>query len=95
MGGGEAGLSGFSPASGGVASLTGDVGPRRGETGICDRVGLTGDGAGPGTAGRLADDDEDTGVCVLRPKRASSSLHTAKLRLPPSAPPNSEFLALS
>lgn len=54
-----------------------------------------------------ADDDDDGGVdkhcaCraenddgILRPSRASSSLHTAKLRLPASRPPVSEHLALS
>lgn len=53
------------------------------------------------------DDDDDDGVdkhgaCraenddgILRPSRASSSLHTAKLRLPASRPPVSEHLALS
>lgn len=41
-------------------------------------------------AGRAENDDG-----ILRPSLASSSLHTAKLRLPPSRPAVSEHLALS
>lgn len=71
MGGGEEGLSGLGPASGGVASPTCNVGPRRGDVGVCDLIGLKFDEeawlATEG-AGRLdADDDK----CGLRPRRAS------------------------
>lgn len=50
------------------------------------------DEGGPG-AGRAPGDTEKV-VGMRRPKRASSSVHTAKLRLPPSSPA-SELLASS
>lgn len=98
------------PFSFAVASTVGDVAGRLGDTGVCDLDGLSGEGVGLGVpgAGLLMDDaDDDVGVdeqaagragnedCILRPSRASSSLHTAKLRLPGSRPPISEHLALS
>lgn len=71
MVGGEEGLSGLGPASGGVASPTGNVGPRRGDVGVCDLIGLKFDEeAWPGVerAGLLDADDDN---CGLRPRRAS------------------------
>lgn len=70
MGGGEDGLSCLELASGGEVSPTGNVGPRLGDVGVCDLIGLKLDEAWLGTegAGRLdADDDK----CGLRPRRAS------------------------
>lgn len=104
MEGGEAGLSWPVPFSLGGVSLVGEVrGGRLGDTGVCDLVGLTGEGVGLGVAGEgLLMEDADDGVgraenddCILRPSRASSSLHTAKLRLPASMLLKSEHLALS
>lgn len=109
--GGEAGLSCPPTFSLDGVSLVGEVRGRLGDVGVCDLAGLSGEGAvfGAAGAGLLMDDaaDDDDGVdkhgaCraenddgILRPSRASSSLHTAKLRLPASRPPVSEHLALS
>lgn len=89
----------------GGVSLVGEVRGRLGDTGVCDLAGLTGEGVGLGVAGEgllieHAPDDvgvcrAENGDCILRPSRASSSLHTAKLRLPASRLPISEHLALS
>lgn len=129
VGGPVAGLSGLAGLSGDAGTSTGDAGDagdaaalQRGETGVCERVGLTAAGAGfvgeVGVALRC-DEDEDNGdgdsdgggpgewrapgdtekvVGVLRLNLASNSLHTAKLRLVPSAPagtPNPEAPAAS
>lgn len=104
----EAGLSCPGTFSLDGLSLVGEVRGRLGDAGVCDLAGLSGEGAGLGAveAGLLMDaaaagedDDDEEGVendgCILRPSRASSSLHTAKLRLPPSRPATSELLALS
>lgn len=100
----EAGLSCPGTFSLDGLSLVGEVRGRLGDVGICDLAGLSGEGAGLGAAeaGLLMDtaaDEDDEGVengdCILRPSRASSSLHTAKLRLPASRPAVSELLALS
>lgn len=100
MGGGEAGLSW--PFSLGGVSLVGEVGGRLGDTGVCDLAGLTGEGVGLGVAGEglLMEDADGVGMAenddgILRPSRASSSLHTARLRLPASRLLISEHLALS
>lgn len=124
MGGAGAGLSGLS----GDAEMSEDEEPppRRGETGTCDRVGLTanvvevellgevgvalrldedaGDGddvadkvEGVPEEKRPLGDTENVGG-ILRPNRASNSLHTAKLRLMPSDPavtPNTDTAAAS
>ena len=65
-----------------------------------EQVGLTAEGEGLTGALRWDDDDEGETCCpgdtekvvgALRPSRLSSSLHTARLRLPPSAPPASSW----
>lgn len=61
MGGGEEGFSGLGPASGGVASPTGNAGPRRGDVGVCDLIGPKFDEEallGTEGAGRLDVDDD-------------------------------------
>lgn len=71
MAGGEEGLSGLSPASGGVASPAGNIGPRLGDVGVCDLIGLKFDEEawlGAAGAGRLDADDN----CGLRQRRASA-----------------------
>ncbi len=103
----EAGLSCPATFSLDGLSLVGEVRGRLGDVDVCDLAGLSGEGAGLGaaeagllmdTAADEDDDDDDVvenGDCILRPSRASSSLHTAKLRLPASRPAVSELLALS
>lgn len=103
----EAGLSCPGTFSLDGLSLVGEVRGRLGDAGVCDLAGLSGEGAGldAAEAGLLMDaaaegeDDDDEGVendaCILRPSRASSSLHMAKLRLAASRPAVSELLALS
>lgn len=101
---GLGGLSGLVPLSGDAGtSADGEAALRRGETGVCERVGLTAVGAGfvGEVGGALRCDansdggvpgewrtpgDTEKAVGVLRPNLASNSLHTAKLRLAPSAP---------
>lgn len=92
----RAGPSGPVGLSAGAGLSAGEGAPRRGEAAPCDLLGLA-DGGGVGLDGDggvvlLCDDGGAPGGCrgpgdsenvtgVLSPNRASSSLHTARLRL--------------